>query len=331
VLAESTFITFFSLALATFYLGVKKKEKYLLLSGFFTGLATLTKYHGFYLLIIYLSYILLTKKFKIFKRSESFFAALIFLITLTPIFLIGLTYYHNPIGGILENMKIFSSSPEEPVYFYIINLFHIFNLPLIFILFGLFFSFKEMRDQDILFLISCIVPPFLLSLTSHKELRYFALFLPAFACMSGKGILNLLKFNEKYRRILFIISIIIFFSSFWQGCQDVVNGSAAGESLKFGALALKNLTRPEEIVMSESYPHVNYYAERIAIRPPPKKDEFYVLFDKYNITYVLVYIFERGNPSYLLQELNNSKNFEEVGYFYEWGKKATIIYKKVKL
>jgi hypothetical protein len=80
--------------------------------------------------------------------------------------------------------------------------------------------------------------------------------------------------------------------------------------------------------MSESYPYISYYADRISVRPPREKKNFYNLFEEYNITFVFVDTAEEGNPDYLLNELNTGK-FERVKSLSKWNKERVIIYRKL--
>jgi hypothetical protein len=80
--------------------------------------------------------------------------------------------------------------------------------------------------------------------------------------------------------------------------------------------------------MSESYPYLSYYSERIAVRPPTDKESFYDSLNEYNISYVLVDDGEPGNPDYLLDELKTTK-FEKVKSFIDLNKRTVTIYKKL--
>jgi uncharacterized membrane protein len=80
--------------------------------------------------------------------------------------------------------------------------------------------------------------------------------------------------------------------------------------------------------MSESYPYLSYYADRISIRPPKDEKNFYNLLEKYNISYVFIDLAELGNPNYLISELKTNK-FKEVKSFTNQQQRKVTIYKKL--
>jgi uncharacterized membrane protein len=80
--------------------------------------------------------------------------------------------------------------------------------------------------------------------------------------------------------------------------------------------------------MSESYPYLSYYADRMIIRSPKDEKNFYSLLEKYNISYVFIDLAEPGNPNYLISELKTNK-FEEVKSFTNQQQRTVTIYKKL--
>jgi hypothetical protein len=129
---------------------------------------------------------------------------------------------------------------------------------------------------------------------------------------------------------ILVIPILMFFmiQGFFLGYQNIKENKDNGAVLKEGCLFLKGITSPDKNVMSESYPYVIYYADRITVRPPKDKKIFYSLIEGYNIKYILIDLSEPGNPDYLLNELNMSK-FEKIKSFLEFGKERVIIYRKL--
>jgi 4-amino-4-deoxy-L-arabinose transferase-like glycosyltransferase len=326
ILTETVFITLSSLALTTFYIGIEKNKKFIYISAFLTGISILTKYFGFFLLIFYLIYILLRKKISMIKEKEFYLILIILFLTLTPWFLINNLYYGNPIGGMFENADIYLPlHANEPFYFFFVNSWQIFGLTFIFIPIGLYYSIKKFDNNNLLVLIACVLPFIVFSLTQHKEIRYMAAFLPAFSCVSAYGIQNIPKKLKVYTLVLLGFLIMI---NFYLGSKSVAQEKIEFNALKEGSIFIKNLTSPDEYIMSESYPYLSYYADRASIRPPKEKEDFYKLFDKHNITFVFVDVMELGNPNYILSELNTTE-FEKVKSFSEWNKERVIIYKKL--
>jgi 4-amino-4-deoxy-L-arabinose transferase-like glycosyltransferase len=326
ILAETVFITLSSLALTTFYIGIEKNKKFIYISAFLTGISILTKYFGFFLLIFYLIYILLRKKISMIKEKEFYLILIILFLTLTPWFLINNLYYGNPIGGMFENADIYLPlHANEPFYFFFVNSWQIFGLTFIFIPIGLYYSIKKFDNNNLLVLIACVLPFIVFSLTQHKEIRYMTAFLPAFSCVSAYGIQNIPKKLKVYTLVLLGFLIMI---NFYLGSKSVAQEKIEFNALKEGSIFIKNLTSPDEYIMSESYPYLSYYADRTSIRPPKEKEDFYKLFDKHNITFVFVDVMELGNPNYILSELNTAK-FEKLKSFSEWNKERVIIYRKL--
>ena len=326
ILTESIFVTFSSVALLTFYLGVEKNRKYLYLTSIFTALSCLTKYFGFYLLFFYILYVIFRKKIKIIKKKEFWISVILFLLFLSPIFVIGMVYYKNPVGGILKNILIYQTASKEPYYIYITNSIEIFGLSALLIPFGIFWMLRDRKASNTLILISCILPFLIFSFVmQHRETRYLVSFLPIFGCVFGFTVKKLVK---KTRSIIIIIVVLFLAYSFYLGYEKVSMDRNSGEALKNGSLFIGELTEKEEYIMSESYPYISYYADRNVIIPPDTKEKFYRDLNEYKIRYVLINLFEPGNPDYLSDELQ-SKNFEEVEWFSQWGYRAVIIYKKL--
>jgi len=325
ILAETIFITFSSLALATFYIGIEKNRKFIYISSFLTGISILTKYFGFFLLIFYILYIFLRKKVYIMKEKKFYLSLVILFLTLTPWIMINIFYYGNPIGGIFENADIYLPlTKNEPFYFFLVNSWQIFGLIFIFIPIGLYYSIKKFNSNNLLILIASVLPFIIFSLIQHKELRYMIVFLPVFSCISAYGFQNTFKKINFSGFILIAFLVII---SFYFGFTLVNQEKVEFDPLKEGSFFIKNLTSSNEYIMSESYPYLSYYADRISIRPPEEKKDFYNFFQKYNITFVFIDTMEEGNPNYLQKELNTTK-FEKVKSFSEFDKERVIIYKK---
>ena len=93
---------------------------------------------------------------------------------------------------------------------------------------------------------------------------------------------------------------------FYLGLKKVEYEEVEIDVLKEGALYIQEITNENEYVMSESYPYLSCYADRITIRPTGNKENFYSLIEKHNITYIYVDDAELGNPSYLL--MGNHQN-----------------------
>jgi 4-amino-4-deoxy-L-arabinose transferase-like glycosyltransferase len=326
ILAEMVFLTITPLAVTTFYFGVEENKKFLYFSAFLTGLSILTKYFGFLLLVIYFVYILFRKKIQIFKRREFYLSSLIFFLTLMPWFIINIIYYGNPIGGIFENSEIYLPLPEnQPFYFFLKDSFEIFGLSIIFIPLGIFYALKSKKNNILLILIYALIPFFIFSAAQHKEARYLVSFSSAFSCLIGFA---LQKMKERFRTFTYVIVVIVLILGFYFGYKKIMEEEVDVDILKEGSLFIKSITHENEYIMSESYPYLSYYADRISIRPPKDEKNFYNLLEKYNISYVFIDLAELGNPNYLISELKTNK-FKEVKSFTNQQQRKVTIYKKL--
>ena len=326
ILAEMTFLTFTTLAITTFYLGIESNKKFLYLSAFFTGISILTKYFGFFLLVIYLVYILFQKKIQIFKKQEFYFALIVFFVTLMPWFIINTIYYRNLVGGVFENADIYLSLPENhPFYFFFIDSWEIFGLSVIFISVGIFYAIKDKNSNILLIFIYALIPFVFFSFMRHKEPRYLVSFFPAFSCLIAFAIQNIPKRVRTFTYGLLFVTLIL---GLYLGCKKIVEEEVDLDVLREGSLFIKQITHANEYIMSESYPYLSYYADRMTIRPPIDKEKFNSLMERYNITYVFVDDAELGNPSYLLDELKTTI-FEEVKSFTNQNQRTVTIYKKL--
>lgn len=319
VFTEPLFLTFFPLAIAFFYLWVDKKKKTFLLAGLFTGLSCLTKHFGYLLFLIFGIYIMYKKKFSLFKNKEFYLFLFVFLIVVSQFFYFSFKNYGNFIGPFLENKENLPPLNEEPL-FYFLNFFNIFGLSGIFLIPGFYYALKERKSQDILLLISVLIPIILFNTVYwfHKENRYFIPFFPVFFVLSA------MFFNKLKKKILipaFLAFIIFSGISFFNGYNMIIADSTAGESLKNACLYLRDITSKNEYTISQSYPYVYYIAKRIPIKPPKTIAEFNSIASQYNISYILFYNPEPENPEYL-------KNTEKVkGFKNQWDVEETVIYK----
>lgn len=325
ILAEMTFLTFTPLAITTFYLGIEKDKKFLYLSAVFTGISILTKYFGGFLLMIYLVYILYRKKLQILKKQEFYIALIILSLTLIPWFIINTIYYRNPIGGIFENADIYLSSLEHPFYIFFTNSWEIFGLSVIFIPVGIFYAFKNKKSNILLILIYVSIPFLFFSFMHHKEPRYLVSFFPAFSCLIAFAIQRTPRRFRTFAYGLLIVSLIL---GLYFGCKKIFDEEVDVDVLREGSSYIKKITHSNEYIMSESYPYLSYYADRMAIRPPINKEKFYSLIEEYNISYVLIDVTELGNPDYFLDELRTT-NFEEIKSFTDQNQRTVTIYKKL--
>jgi len=324
ILTESVFVVFFSMSLMTFYLGVEKNKKYLYLCSVFSGLSLLTKYFALILPVFYILYIIVRRKERILLKKEIWIGLALFLLTISPRLLIDVKYYNIPMGGIIKNLEVHSGTSVQPFHFFFINFHKIFGYSVVLIPFGLYFLIKDKTPKaNFLILISIIVPLIYFSFSHHKEMRYLVSFSPVYAvCMA-----YVIKKVKKYEILIIPLLIFLIIQGFLSGYQGIQGNKGGGLKLKEGSLFLKDITNSDEYIMSESSPYTTYYTERVTVRPPKDKEDFYSYIEDYNVTYVLINVLEPGNPDYLLDELK-TENFKEVKSFSTEYETVTI-YKKL--
>ena len=324
IFTEPIFITFYSLSLLFYFKGIEKQNKYLIPAAIFSGLCALTKNFGFLIPFIFLFYFLIRKKFNTFKDLNLYASFLIYILILVPFFYFLFSNYH----GIKEFLVAQAGNvPELDSYagFYFMNFFDVFTGIGFFILAGFYLTLKRKKSQHLFMLISLIIPLIVLHtiLGHHKEERYLIPFFPSFFIIASISINALMK---KIKKIVLFLLLIFILYSFARGFKQIIEQSNSGTSLINACIFLKELMKSNETIISESYPYVFYFSGVKVIKPPSDKTLFYQLINEKNVSYVLIYYNEKGNPSYLWEELktdkfekikgfNNEKDIEETAIF----------------
>jgi len=250
---------------------------------------------------------------------------LIYILVLIPFFYFLFLNYH----GIKEFLIAQAGNvPELESYFgfYFMNFFDIFAGIGFFILAGFYIALKRKKPQDLLILTSLIIPLLVLHtiLGYHKEERYLIPFFPSFFIIAS---IPINVFMKKIKKIVLFLLFIFILYSFARGCKQIIEQANSGTSLINACIFLKELMRSNETVISESYPYIFYFSGVNVIKPPSNKTLFYQLINEKNISYVLIYYYEKGNPSYLWEELKTDK-FEKIkGFNNEKGTEETAIFK----
>lgn len=310
VLSEALFILFFSISLLFF----TKQNSFL--SGFFTGVAFITRYLGIILILSYFLYFFIKGKV---KKIYSFLLGLA--IPLLPWFLISNHYYFNPLGSILTNFKIYTYV-EPPITFTISQFFTAFGFVIIFIAIGTYFYIKDSKDNLLTLLV--LLPILFFILLPHMEIRYLLSFLPVYAITASYSVFKL-------RNIALFMAIVFCLHAIIIGFQMTWEDRFAASSLVQASLYLKNTTN--ETIVSVSYPYIYYLTERrcAILNYNHTIQDLYFLLEKYNASYIVLYKFEPLNPLNISQELSLDQNFKPIKRFEQWNDdNATIIYKWVK-
>ncbi|MCW1296242.1 MAG: glycosyltransferase family 39 protein [Candidatus Parvarchaeota archaeon] len=327
IFTESIFITFYSISLFSFFIGIEKQKKFLILSAMSAAICALTKNFGFLIPIIFIIYFFLRKKFDLLKSWQIYVSILLYFIVLTPfLYFLFLNYgnFFKFLNAQSSNVPVMNSEVD----FYFTKFFDVFGLNGIFILFGTFFLLRKIEHKSLFLLLTILVPMIVFNtiLSHHKEERYLIPFFPSFFLIGASSF----KFLKKEKRIA--LSVLIFFStlSFINGHWWILSQANAGIALKDACMFLKEIIKNNESVISESYPYVFYFSGMNAIKPPSDEHEFYKTIEERNVSVVLIYYSEPGNPGYLIKELQTEK-FEKLGSFineYNSEEVAIFRYKK---
>jgi 4-amino-4-deoxy-L-arabinose transferase-like glycosyltransferase len=325
IFTESIFITFYAISMLFFFSGVEKNRNHLLFAAIFTGLCVLTKNFGVFLPIIFSAYILLRKRFEIFRYWQTYASILVCFLVLSPLFYFAFINYGG-IEGFLRAQSENVPALNNYAGFYLIEFFDVFMAAGLFILFGLYSLIRRRKPSDVLVLTSIFIPLLFFGtiLAYHKEARYLVPFFPTFFLAGAVSIDSFIKKSKKAAVIL-IIALLTF--SFVRGLYWVQNNASSGVALGDACLYLKTITGNNETVISESYPYVYYLAGINCILPPSDKAQFYQAISEKNIRFVLMCYSEPGNPQYLEEELQTGK-FEKVkGFMNKYGIEEAAIYR----
>jgi 4-amino-4-deoxy-L-arabinose transferase-like glycosyltransferase len=360
VLSEMLFISLFSLSILFFIKHTNKtKSRFMFLAGILAGLAFLTRYLGYVLILGYLlAFIYWIIKTKSRKKTHDFlifFCAL--LIVLIPWFLISHSYYENPIGALITNYNVYTVAGNPDIVssgFFDVPYF--WGYAGIFLILGLLFIFKDKNktgasERFLLLIFSLSLIIFLL--LPFKEPRYLLSFISIYSVLMGLGVTRTINLNIAKAIKIFIVAVvfIITITSIYSGFQRTWEDNHAAESLYQASLELKDLSNTDESILSQSYPYVYYLTQRTAI---PFCENYIInneyencqwelinkiwepetipkLLEKYNIRYILVYKFEPTNPDYILNYLNSNPDFRKIKTFKQWGdEEASVIYEFIR-
>lgn len=339
-------------AIYIFFQGYEKKQKILgkidykwaiPLTVFFVVL-TYTLRRGYFLFgIFFLLYMLFSRKFTdLVKDKYNWFALLLALVLIffsekfiftAPITEIAMTYYTGanfPFNLIPFN--IFAVYFKSLIHPLLSSLFYLFWIGFAVIIFNLAVSlgyFKKPENSDLrsdlfsLITIAVTIAYFLFFMrldpsTGIGDPRWhFSLLFGAFICIS-RGTLLITNFLGRYSKILsiFAIFLLIGYGGYYElSHADMIikNKLTSYQGIKDASLYLKQVSNPDDIIVSVSKPQPAYYAERQTTSPDILTNklsnfnttlEEFVLALKENkrIRYVLVSFSEPNHPYWMKKE-----------------------------
>ncbi|PIN81598.1 hypothetical protein COV11_01615 [Candidatus Woesearchaeota archaeon CG10_big_fil_rev_8_21_14_0_10_30_7] len=191
------------------------------LAGLSSGLSFLTKFPTG-LLIIGLLIVTLGKNKQLFKVAGGFIIPLFF-------FLVSNYFWYGDLFlPLKDGMNVFAKSSwayNEGLLFYLIGFFK----ENVFFILGIIGLFCLKKKREHLLLILFFLLPFLyFGYITHKEVRFYILFLPFLCLLSAKGITKL--FEYKYLDLILLVLLLIFIPVSYGKFVDYYNFKVETES-----------------------------------------------------------------------------------------------------
>src|SRR3989344_5020453 len=340
------------LALYVFWGGYENKKKIfgkinsnlaIPLAVFFAVLAYSIRRAYFLFAVFILVYVLLTTKDwkKLIKDKYNWigivFGAFLFFLVEKFIFFsgiteVGSTYYHPETPISLGALKVFNAffsfgSLFKNIYFYLFLIGIIFITVNILISLGHIKKEKNKKVRGDLFAIILIIftlANFIFVLRTFGEERwYLPLALGAFIAVS-QGILLIGDSIKKYSKIIGIIFIILLIAlgGYYQvkNAEGIIkNKIPSFEGIKEASLFLKQISNPDDVIVSVPIPQPIYYSGIKVMNPAGllnKTSNQDVSFEEFlsklsentKVKYIIVTFSEPGHPNWMQQQSSNFWN-----------------------
>jgi len=158
---------------------------------------------------------------------------------------------------------------------------------------------KKLR-KDFFILLMFIVPLIAISfLLNHMEDRYIFNVFPAVFILTSVAVVYIQelldnKWGKKAGGIFMVLIIVMMLVAQLQATDTTIKGKIpAYKEVKEAGLWIKDNSNPNDIIVTHSYPQIQYYSWRYS-RHFPKTEEEYEQLDHTNFTYFMVSIFERS-------------------------------------
>lgn len=293
IMTDIPTLTIWLLALYLFWKGYVKKEskKYLWWAGFVISLGILIRYTIIMVGLVFLLFLLCSEGLKFLRKKDLWVSALIALLTLFPYLLWSYNTY-GKIGvltagasygvqiRLMDYIKYFTTYLYSPVPFLGGTIFQMFLIlflgGIIISLFNLIIGWdlikKEENLKSDLFTIFIILVPFLYFGLKFPafEPRYLLYIFPAVFFFTAKMLLEIEKYLERYNKILAIVIIILIlcFGAYHHlRYADSLIKSKATSYVQFRQAGewIKQHSEPQDLVLSDGAPMMQYYSDRIVI------------------------------------------------------------------
>lgn len=281
------------LIMLSLYLFIKSehgKSLYLHVSFFFAGLAVLARYTSLSLAAaLVLALMLRGRPF----RRQNFIALAIFLAAISPLLVLGMALYGNPLGMLLQN-SIQTSYPDMPIGAYAQNILYNFSyfVPFFF-LFGILSKARK-KVPSVIWLYA-ILTTAMLAAISQKYDRFLIILLPAYILMSAAGFTCLLKRAGKLKAMLVTIVILLSALVVYCNISDINAEKHNTEILIDATNFVKDL--PCETVISNSTRHFEFFSHKNTVGYPATEEEFMSLAKEENASCFILDSFH-GLPRY---------------------------------
>lgn len=265
VLTDVLFTFFVLVTFISFWKGYENNnKKYKVLFGLFLALSLLSRYTALWIMPIFLLYFLIKyKSLRFLKDKYLWYAVIIFFLALTPWFIYGIIYYHNPIGSFMHGMKASSYwGGIQPWNFFFSSWWQMFSIAGFIFIFGLLSIIHKkeyLRKEIYLLLIWFIFFLGMIIYMPHKEDRFIIPIIPSLVILSAFFI-N--KIKEYKRLLIAVILLILIFST----CSNFYNTyklyhSTNTECFEQIGMKLKEI-KGNFMVVSENPPLFRYYVKQ---------------------------------------------------------------------
>lgn len=320
LLVDTLSFTFFIWSAYFFFKYFKKDNpKFFYIASVIVAVGFLFRITTALILLVVLVYTAVIHGTKMFKKKEYYIGAMIFLAIITPYIIWGFFQF----DGFILTQAFETNAPTnfwmggynvliKYITRFLLLLPNNWAIPTGLLFIVGFIMMHEcivgvdmMRNgdrklrKDFFILLMFIIPLIAISfLLNHDEDRYIFNIFPAIFILVSMATIylrNLLEKKWKYVGNIFLVLVIITMLISQLQATDITIKSKipSYKEVKEAGLWMGQNSGPDDIIITHSYPQVQYYSWRYS-RQFPKTEEEYELLDKTNFTYFMVSIFERS-------------------------------------
>jgi len=319
LLVEVPSLAFYTFSAFFLYKYIKDGSvKSLYWAAVMVAIGTLFKLPTATILFSLLIYLLITERLRFIKKKELWIAALIFALILSPYLIWGYfefggfvitqaggwnapaegEYFSNGYTNLKAYIHMFPTLLSWPLLiFFILGLFSLYK---IFIGVDMLIKGKDFKLKKDLFLILLIIITILVVSFSvaFNEDRYIINIFPVVFAMAGAFIISLYEIIRKKGKFIAVLFLIVLLGTVgYLQLQDADNLIKLKKDsylqVKQAGLWIKENSQPEDVIVTKSWPHIQFYGEITALRLPNTKEEFEELVaSNPNITLLMISIYE---------------------------------------